>query len=79
MVGAGHELPSSNFASENRPLRHPLVSPVLGYLGGLPQSFFIAGDGEVLGDKFVYTCVMSSYSSGSGIQLTITQSTGHIS
>ena len=46
------------FYAENRLLRHPLVSPALGYLGGLPPLFFIAGNGEVLRDEIVYTCVM---------------------
>ena len=70
--------PQFQFYAENRLLRHPLVSPALGYLGGLPPLFFIAGGGEVLRDEIVYTCVMSSYTSGSGIRLTITQFTGHI-
>ena len=35
-------------------LSHPLVSPVLSYLGGLPPLLFIAGDGEVLRDEIIY-------------------------
>ena len=70
--------PQFQFYAENRLLRHPLVSPALGYLGGLPPLFFIAGDGEVLRDEIVYTCVVSSYTSGLGISLTITQCTGLI-
>ncbi len=51
--------PQYQFYTENRLLRHPLVSPALGYLGGLPPLFFMAGNGEVLRDEIVYTCVMS--------------------
>ncbi|KAN0137886.1 Alpha/Beta hydrolase fold, partial [Lactarius tabidus] len=36
-------------------LIHPLVSPALAYLGGLPPLFFIASDREVLRDEIVYT------------------------
>ncbi|KAH8984796.1 alpha/beta-hydrolase [Lactarius hatsudake] len=36
-------------------LRHPLVSPALSYLGGLPPLFFTAGDREVLRDEIIYT------------------------
>lgn len=35
-------------------LKHPLVSPALSYLGGLPPLLFIAGDREVLRDEIVY-------------------------
>jgi acetyl esterase/lipase len=52
--------PQFQFYAENRLLRHPLVSPALGYLGGLPPLFFIAGNGEVLRDEIVYTCVTPS-------------------
>ena len=38
-------------------LKHPLVSPALSYLGGLPPLLFIAGEREVLRDEIVYTCV----------------------
>ncbi|KAH8984795.1 Alpha/Beta hydrolase protein [Lactarius hatsudake] len=47
--------PQFQFYAENRLLRHPLVSPALAYLGGLPPLFFIAGNGEVLRDEIVYT------------------------
>jgi len=47
--------PQFQFYAENRFLRHPLVSPALAYLGGLPPLFFIAGNGEVLRDEIVYT------------------------
>ncbi|KAH9165053.1 Alpha/Beta hydrolase protein [Lactarius sanguifluus] len=36
-------------------LIHPLVSPVLGYLGGLPPLFVIASDREVLRDEILFT------------------------
>ena len=39
-------------------LRHPLVSPAMSYLGGLPPLFIIAGDREVLRDEIIYTCVL---------------------
>jgi hypothetical protein len=39
-------------------LKHPLVSPVLSYLGGLPPLYFIAGDKEVLRDEIIYACVL---------------------
>jgi len=52
--------PQFQFYAENRLLRHPLVSPALGYLGGLPPLLFVAGNGEVLRDEIVYTCVMFS-------------------
>ncbi|KAI9452279.1 hypothetical protein BJY52DRAFT_940839 [Lactarius psammicola] len=35
-------------------LKHPLVSPALSYLGGLPPLLFIAGDREVLRDEVIY-------------------------
>jgi acetyl esterase/lipase len=38
-------------------LKHPLVSPVLAYLGGLPPLFIIASDREVLRDEIIYTLV----------------------
>lgn len=41
-------------------LKHPLVSPALSYLGGLPPLLFIAGDREVLRDEIIYACVLSS-------------------
>ncbi len=39
-------------------LKHPLVSPALSYLGGLPPLLFIAGDREVLRDEVIYACVL---------------------
>ena len=39
-------------------LKHPLVSPALSYLGGLPPLLFIAGDREVLRDEIIYACVL---------------------
>ncbi|KIY46189.1 alpha/beta-hydrolase [Fistulina hepatica ATCC 64428] len=39
----------------NSLITHPLVSPALSYLGGLPPLFFIAGDKEVLTDEIIYT------------------------
>lgn len=59
--GSQSSNPQFQFYTENRLLRHPLVSPALGYLGGLPPLFFIAGNGEVLRDEIVYTCVISSW------------------
>jgi acetyl esterase/lipase len=44
-----------HFYTQNSLLAHPLVSPALGYLGGLPPLFFIAGDKEVLRDEIIYT------------------------
>jgi acetyl esterase/lipase len=41
----------------NALLKHPLVSPALSYLGGLPPLLFIAGDKEVLRDEIIYACV----------------------
>jgi acetyl esterase/lipase len=41
----------------NTLLKHPLVSPVLAYLGGLPPLFIIASDREVLRDEIIYTLV----------------------
>lgn len=32
----------------------PLVSPAMGYLGGLPPLLIIASDAEVLRDEIVY-------------------------
>ena len=49
----------------NELLKHPLVSPVLAYLGGLPPLFVIASDREVLRDEIIYTLV---YFSTSGLK-----------
>ncbi len=38
----------------NAQLSHPWVSPVLGYLGGLPPLYILAGDKEVLRDEIIY-------------------------
>lgn len=38
----------------NNLLVHPLISPVLSYVGGLPPLFIIAGDKEVLRDEIIY-------------------------
>ncbi|KAI6095066.1 hypothetical protein F5141DRAFT_1162759 [Pisolithus sp. B1] len=38
----------------NSLLEHPLVSPALSYLGGLPPLIVIAGDKEVLRDEIIY-------------------------
>ena len=35
-------------------LIHPLVSPALAYLGGLPPLFFVASEREVLRDEIVF-------------------------
>lgn len=42
----------------NSLLVHPLISPALSYLGGLPPLLFIASDGEVLRDEIIYTYVL---------------------
>ena len=39
-------------------LTHPLVSPALAYLGGLPPLFVVASDREVLRDEIVFTSVI---------------------
>jgi acetyl esterase/lipase len=38
---------------------HPLVSPALGYLGGLPPLFVVASDKEVLRDEIIFMSVSS--------------------
>ena len=40
--------------TQNSLIVHPLVSPVLSYLGGLPPLLVIAGDKEVLRDEIIY-------------------------
>lgn len=40
--------------TQNSLLGHPLVSPALSYLGGLPPLFVIASDKEVLRDEVIY-------------------------
>ena len=41
--------------AQNSLLGHPLISPVLSYLGGLPPLLFIASDKEVLRDEIIYS------------------------
>jgi len=43
---------------QNSLLGHPLVSPALSYLGGLPPLLFIASDKEVLRDEAIYSLVV---------------------
>ena len=38
----------------NAQLSHPWVSPIVGYLGGLPPLLIIAGNNEVLRDEIIY-------------------------
>ncbi|WVN87708.1 uncharacterized protein L203_102896 [Cryptococcus depauperatus CBS 7841] len=38
----------------NAQLCHPWISPVLGYLGGLPPLYIMCGDDEVLRDEIIY-------------------------
>lgn len=42
----------------NNLLNHPLISPALSYLGGLPPLLIIASDGEVLRDEIIYSYVI---------------------
>jgi hypothetical protein len=39
----------------NNLVQHPLVSPALSYLGGLPPLLFVISDKEVLRDEGIYT------------------------
>lgn len=41
--------------AQNSLLAHPLISPALSYLGGLPPLLIIASDKEVLRDEIIYT------------------------
>jgi acetyl esterase/lipase len=41
--------------AQNSLLLHPLISPVMSYLGGLPPLMIIASDKEVLRDEIIYT------------------------
>ena len=41
----------------NNILNHPLISPALSYMGGLPPLLVIASDAEVLRDEVIYTYV----------------------
>ncbi|KAF5321266.1 hypothetical protein D9619_001666 [Psilocybe cf. subviscida] len=49
------------FYTQNSLLCHPLVSPAMAYLGGLPPLMFIAGDKEVLRDEIIYTAHRAAY------------------
>ena len=56
-TAAGEELAIDDqihMYAPNYLLMHPLVSPVAGYLGGLPPLLVIASDREVLRDEVVY-------------------------
>ncbi|KAF8963661.1 hypothetical protein BDZ97DRAFT_1939461 [Flammula alnicola] len=50
-----------HFYTRNSLLAHPLVSPAMSYLGGLPPLLFIAGDKEVLRDEIIYTAHKAAY------------------
>ncbi|KDR75638.1 hypothetical protein GALMADRAFT_248228 [Galerina marginata CBS 339.88] len=50
-----------HFYTRNSLLAHPLVSPAMSYLGGLPPLLFIAGDKEVLRDEIVYSAHKAAY------------------
>ncbi|KAH0588833.1 hypothetical protein H2248_004632 [Termitomyces sp. 'cryptogamus'] len=55
---SGEILSTSNqlhLYTQNSLLAHPLVSPVVSYLGGLPPLLFIVSDREVLRDEIIYT------------------------
>lgn len=41
----------------NHQLGHPLVSPMMGYLGGLPPLYIMCSDKEVLRDEIIYMYV----------------------
>ncbi|KAL5532041.1 hypothetical protein ACEPAF_5605 [Sanghuangporus sanghuang] len=45
----------------NNLLVHPLVSPAMSYLGGLPPLLIIASDGEVLRDEIIYTAQKAAH------------------
>jgi len=49
-----------HFYTRNSLLGHPLVSPAMSYLGGLPPLLIIAGDKEVLRDEIIYRLVSTS-------------------
>ncbi|KAF8070704.1 hypothetical protein FPV67DRAFT_1038167 [Lyophyllum atratum] len=58
LARSGERLSTTNqlhMYTQNSLLAHPLVSPVLSYLGGLPPLLIIASDKEVLRDEIVYT------------------------
>ncbi|KAG8804168.1 hypothetical protein FRC16_000108 [Serendipita sp. 398] len=45
----------------NNLLTHPLVSPINGYLGGLPPLYIMASDKEVLRDEIIYLAHKAAY------------------
>ncbi|KAG7449721.1 alpha/beta-hydrolase [Guyanagaster necrorhizus] len=47
--------------AQNSLLGHPLVSPAMSYLGGLPPLFFIDSDKEVLRDEIIYAAHKAAY------------------
>ncbi|KAL1678968.1 hypothetical protein EV122DRAFT_210830 [Schizophyllum commune] len=47
--------------AQNSLIGHPLVSPALSYLGGLPPLLFIVSDKEVLRDEDIYTAHKAAY------------------
>ncbi|KAF8911524.1 hypothetical protein CPB84DRAFT_926690 [Gymnopilus junonius] len=49
------------FYTKNSLLDHPLISPAMSYLGGLPPLLFIAGDKEVLRDEIIYSAHKAAY------------------
>ncbi|KAF4563200.1 hypothetical protein EYR40_007091 [Pleurotus pulmonarius] len=49
--------------TENHLIVHPLVSPALSYLGGLPPLLVIASEKEVLRDEIIYTAHKAAYPS----------------
>ncbi|KAG2347393.1 alpha/beta-hydrolase [Suillus weaverae] len=49
--------------AQNSLLGHPLVSPALSYLGGLPPLLFIVSDKEVLRDEAIYSAHKAAYPS----------------
>lgn len=51
MLSVEHQL---QFYTPNSLVSHPLVSPVLSYLGGLPPLLFIASEKEALRDEIIY-------------------------
>ncbi|KAJ9105166.1 hypothetical protein QFC19_003626 [Naganishia cerealis] len=51
---AGSRMIQAVNAYTNFPMTEPLVSPAMGYLGGLPPLLVIASDAEVLRDEIVY-------------------------
>ncbi|KAK0212425.1 hypothetical protein DFS33DRAFT_1390424 [Desarmillaria ectypa] len=47
--------------AQNSLLGHPLVSPAMSYLGGLPPLFFIDSEKEVLRDEIIYAAHKAAY------------------